>query len=147
MRLLPHDQDTGGFFVAVLRKKGTAAPPNKEDKPTASTSVSETEASVVPKLEPLDEADVKPTVADETGVSTLPLTNGKHARSPSPPESSELPEAKKVKEEEGTETKEAEVKKPKRDLGFREDPYSYTSPEHEEVKAIESVKGSAETAG
>jgi hypothetical protein len=27
MRLLPHDQDTGGFFICLLRKK-SALPPN-----------------------------------------------------------------------------------------------------------------------
>lgn len=40
MRVLPHDQDTGGFFIAVLRRSDTPAapPPAKSDGTAAGTS-------------------------------------------------------------------------------------------------------------
>ena len=38
MRLLPHDQDTGGFFVAVFRKKSSTIPDSTTDMPPVADS-------------------------------------------------------------------------------------------------------------
>jgi len=106
MRLLPHDQDTGGFFVCVLQKAGLATE-------APSVPVSPTKIPATPLLD-----DV--TVADDSGSSSL-----KRTASPSTP--AESSGVKKPKQE---------SKKQKRDLGFREDPYSFVDPKHEEVQSI-----------
>lgn len=108
MRLFPHDQDTGGFFVCVLEKAASA--------PT----------EPVPAPEPVEEKPVveDAVVADETGTSTL-----KRELSPSAADGPE--EAKKIKKE----TKQ-EAKKKRRDPSWKEDPFSYVDVDHQEVKAI-----------
>jgi multisite-specific tRNA:(cytosine-C5)-methyltransferase len=106
MRLLPHDQDTGGFFVCVLEKAG-----QKTDAPPIPDPPHE-----LPAVPPLDDV----IVADESGCSSL-------KRAASPPTPSGPSESKRPKQE---------TKKPKRDLGFREDPYSFVDPNHVEVASI-----------
>lgn len=134
MRLLPHDQDTGGFFVAVLQKSGNPSAPDESDQPTESSSA---QAADVP--EPTDESEAveaseaTPLVADEAGTSTVQLTNGKHSRSPSSSTPAAEPEAKRAKEEAAA----APERKPRRDPGFREDPYSYADVNHDEVKSVQ----------
>ncbi len=106
MRLVPHDQDTGGFFVCVLQKAGHTSDNDPATEP----------AIELPPVLSLDEV----VVADESGASSL-----KRAASPSAGASSS--EAKRTKQE---------PKKPKRDLGFKEDPYSFVDPSHAEVRSI-----------
>ena len=111
MRLFPHDQDTGGFFVCVLEKTKTAP------------------AEPVPAPAPIDEKPVidDAVVADEAGSSTL-----KRELSPSAAEGPE--DVKKVKKE-----LKKEEKKKRRDPSWKEDPFSYVDPDHQEVKAITYV--------
>ena len=104
MRLLPQDQNTGGFFVCVLLKAGEPA----GGSPTFALPV---ELPSVPRLDNV-------MVADESGSSSL-------KRAPSPSTTAEGSESKKPKQE---------LKKPKRDLGFKEDPYSFVNPSHAEVQ-------------
>ncbi|EIW68806.1 hypothetical protein TREMEDRAFT_44583 [Tremella mesenterica DSM 1558] len=128
LRLLPHDQDTGGFFVCVLQKA---------DIPQSSTI--QVEDSVLPDVLPIEA-----NVADETGTSSL-----KRARSPVVEE----PDAKRNKSDppsagstDPTVTTGAassskgqdqgRAKKEKRDLGFREDPYSYVKADNVEIGTL-----------
>lgn len=108
LRLLPHDQNTGGFYVCVLEKK--AAP----EAPAANAT----------KVEKVDIASL-PTpdeviAIDEKG--SLPL---KRAASPS----AEAAAAPKKLRSEAT-------KKEKRDLQFREDPFSFVDPTHAEIDVL-----------
>lgn len=107
LRLLPHDQNTGGFFVCVLEKKA--------------------EPSAVPEGTAIVDVDSLPEPAevetmDEKGAQSL-------KRAASPTIASE-PDAKKSKP-----TGKAEKKK-KPDLSFREDPFSFVDPAHEEVQSV-----------
>jgi len=111
MRLVPQDQDTGGFFVCVFEKASDA----KATEPAA-------ELPAVPALEEV-------VVADESGPSSL-----KREASPSGIEGAE-PETKKAKPEEVKKT--GATKKRKPDPQFKEDAYSFVDPEHDEVKSIQ----------
>ena len=106
---MPHDQNTGGFFVCVLEKTGTAT-----------TNGAEVELPAVP---PLDDV----VVADEAGAST-----SKRVGSPSVGDAVQ-PEEKRAKQESSGRP---QSKKQKRDLSFREEPFAYVDPENEEVKSI-----------
>lgn len=117
MRLLPHDQDTGGFFVCVLEKKETAADTlSKEPTP----------AVELPEVAPLDDV----VVADETGSSSL-----KRAASPSGVADAE-PEVKKAKSGPSKAALAKQAKKQKRDTSFKEDAFSFVDPGHAEIKSI-----------
>lgn len=100
MRLFPHDQNTGGFFVCVLEK---ASPSSSAVSNGAGVSSS----TVLPQAE------------------SSASTSAKRELSPS---GSPAPESKKAKS--------APPKKFKRDLGFKEEPFSFVDPEHEEIKSI-----------
>lgn len=108
MRLFPHDQDTGGFFVCVLEKAAA------------------TTAEPVPAPEPVEEEAVieEAIVADETGSSTL-----KRELSPSAADGPE--DVKKTKKD-----SKKEEKKKRRDPSWKEDPFSYVAVDHQEVKTI-----------
>ena len=57
-RLLPHDQDTGGFFIALLRKRaplGEPAPPSARRERRAATSAAPSDAPA--RLVPMTHAD------------------------------------------------------------------------------------------
>jgi multisite-specific tRNA:(cytosine-C5)-methyltransferase len=128
MRLVPHDQDTGGFFVCVLEKLVDAP-----------------EGEAVAELPPVPALD-DVIMADEKGASTL-----KRSASPSGIEGAES-EAKRVKAEGEAEPAEESAKteaapekkagpsrtpkKVKKDASFKEDPYSFVDPNHEEVQSI-----------
>ncbi|WVR04516.1 hypothetical protein IAU60_001520 [Kwoniella sp. DSM 27419] len=108
MRLLPHDQNTGGFFVCVLQKADTES----IEEASASTSLKRSATSPAPSAE------------------------SKRAREKSPEkEASELPATAENTEAAGEQSAKPE-KKEKRDLSFREDPLSYVDPEHAEVKSL-----------
>ncbi|WVQ84199.1 hypothetical protein IAT38_006350 [Cryptococcus sp. DSM 104549] len=113
MRLLPHDQNTGGFFVAVLEKAG---PKNAGDSTAASLKR--------PLSSPPPES-----------------SDAKRAREASPSraeaEAAEEEAAKAVVAEMERQAAAAKpTKKERRDLSFKEDPYTYVNPEHPEVKSI-----------
>ncbi|WWC87043.1 uncharacterized protein L201_001928 [Kwoniella dendrophila CBS 6074] len=111
MRLLPHDQNTGGFFVCVLEKSaGTSAnDPTSIEEATTST-LKRPASSPPPSSETKRAREASP--APETSATATPT------------ETTPAPTAK------------PEDKKEKRDLTFREDPLSYVSPDHEEVKSL-----------
>jgi len=115
LRLVPQDQNTGGFFVCVFEKAGDA----KTEAPS-------TELPPVPSAEDI-------TVADETGSSTL-----KREASPSGIEDAER-EAKRSKPAEGEQKKAGPsitTKKKRPDPMFKEDAYSFVDPNHAEVNSI-----------
>ncbi|GFZ46615.1 Multisite-specific tRNA:(cytosine-C(5))-methyltransferase [Saitozyma sp. JCM 24511] len=115
LRLFPHDQNTGGFFVCVLQK-------SSEAKSSAKPSVSKAaDAEATPA--------VPVTAAAEEGESASTL---KRAASPSAPDG---PESKKVKQ---TPASSKIAKKQKRDLNFKEDPFSFVDPTNEEVVSIQN---------
>jgi multisite-specific tRNA:(cytosine-C5)-methyltransferase len=119
LRLLPHDQNTGGFFVCVLEKAG---------QPVA-TSAPKVDIDALPEM-----GDVEAT--DEKGSLSL-----KRALSPSAEgaEGTE-PQAKKAKA-----PGQAPKKKERPDLAFREDPFSFVDPSHEEVGIIADWFGLTES--
>lgn len=106
MRLLPHDQNTGGFFVCILEKLG------RPSEPSEMTST----ATNLPPVQPLDNV----MIADESGSSSL-----KRAAAPSMPTT-----------DSATKRPKTEQRKPKRDLGFKEDPYSFLDPSNPELQSI-----------
>lgn len=141
MRLYPHDQNTGGFFVCVLERSG---------KPLESIGTTDPVPAPPPaERAPAVEAEVVASV-DESGTSSL-----KRAAppSPSPNEPVAETESKKPKQERAAEA-ESEVKpeqkeksqpqpqpqpkgkKTRRDIGFKEDPFSYVDPDHVEVNSL-----------
>ena len=127
MRLLPHDQDTGGFFVCVFQKANSKAVPTF-------SSVAPVELIPVPTLDGV-------TVADETGSSSL-----KRAASPSAVAET-APETKRVKPETtGAKAAPGNQKKPKRDQTFKEDPFSFVDPKHDEVQSIVWVEATLDCA-
>lgn len=119
LRLLPHDQNTGGFFVCVLEKAAEPA------KPSATAPKVDIDALPEP-------GEVQAT--DDKGTLSLGL---KRALSPSA-EASE-PETKKpkaVSATSGSGNTEKQKKKEKPDLAFREDPFSFVDPAHPEAEII-----------
>jgi multisite-specific tRNA:(cytosine-C5)-methyltransferase len=149
MRLYPHDQDTGGFFVCVLEKAG---------KPLQSLGTTEP-VPAPPAAESIPPVEAA-AIADENGTSTL-----KRPAPSSPSPTIEGSESKKAKQEDATpfapepeiaepvtakptsapaELSEAKKttpappkgKKQRRDVGFKEDPFSYVDPQHKEVQTI-----------
>jgi multisite-specific tRNA:(cytosine-C5)-methyltransferase len=156
--LLPHDQDTGGFFVCVLEKAGPAVP-SLEEAETTVPSAPETPA------EPTTDA----IVADEAGVNlkraASPVdVDAKRARqvSPAKVENTDAGAAAAPKDSQGEVKEETtgtqplppkpvkrepptpasqkaeakKIKKERKDLGFKEDPYSFVNEKNEEVEKI-----------
>lgn len=117
LRLLPHDQNTGGFFVCVLEKKA-------EPTPVAAG----TERVKIDELPQPDSVEA----IDEKGATSLK----RHASDDADDAASS---SKKVKTATGAKKKE------KRDLSFREDPFSFVDPEHDEVKLISAWFGLSES--
>lgn len=112
MRLFPHDQDTGGFFVCVLERAGSA--------PEAAETTEH-----VPSPPPVEEAPaLDAVVADETGTTTL-----KRELSPSAASGPET--VKKSKQDQ-----KKQEKKMKRDPSWKEDPFSFVDVNHKEVGTI-----------
>ncbi|WWC59399.1 uncharacterized protein I303_101954 [Kwoniella dejecticola CBS 10117] len=109
MRLLPHDQNTGGFFVCVLEKKGDSTEIAKE----ASSSSLKRPAT-----------------------SPSPAAESKRAREKSPAPELSATETPTETTPSATPAAQPTTKKEKRDLTFKEDPLSYVDPEHAEVKSI-----------
>lgn len=139
LRLVPHDQNTGGFFVCVLSKGEDA--------------IIEEPAADLPEVPPMEDVEV----ADEGGSSRL-----KRSGTPSGLEGSEsgtkrakVDGADDADEEQtpgdaakteetvasaaGKKAAPVKQKRVKRDLSFREDPYSFIQPDHVEVGKISYV--------
>lgn len=117
LRLLPHDQNTGGFFVCVLQKSEAV------DEELAAAVEAETaramgrvEASASANADAMDIEQSEP--------------NGLKRSAPSSPGSAP-PEANKKAKAAGP-----PAKRQRRDASFKEDPFSFVDPEHEEIKRI-----------
>lgn len=110
MRLLPHDQDTGGFFVAVLERAG------------ASQS-----SSLKRQASPVEgEAEIKRAREKSPAPAELAEAEAEAAAEAAPA----------VAKSEDKAEKPVTIKKEKRDNSFKEDPYSYVDSSRAEVKAI-----------
>ncbi|KAK8846869.1 hypothetical protein IAR55_005959 [Kwoniella newhampshirensis] len=113
MRLLPHDQNTGGFFVCVLEKRGSkSSAPSTTAEDAASSSLKRPASPAAQGSETKRARENSPAAGSSSGVAT-PAEASTPATTASGP-----------------------AKKEKRDLSFKEDPYSYVDPENEEIKTI-----------
>ncbi|EIW77165.1 S-adenosyl-L-methionine-dependent methyltransferase [Coniophora puteana RWD-64-598 SS2] len=122
LRIYPHLQDTGGFFVAVLQKKGTS-------KASAGTSERKRPADEVADANPENDAkkakfdgegEDDATAADVTMLDSSEQTNadGDAAAQPAAPsKSNTTAQPRKVF-----------------DTGFRESPYTFLSPDDPAIK-------------
>ncbi|OCF37458.1 multisite-specific tRNA:(cytosine-C5)-methyltransferase [Kwoniella heveanensis CBS 569] len=121
MRLLPHDQNTGGFFVCVLQKAGPAVSNDAApaEASASSSSLKRSATSPAPEAETKRARDKSPEADLETAAPSAEVTEGEATPSAATPAPAAKPE-----------------KKEKRDLSFREDPLSYVDPYHEEVKSL-----------
>ena len=122
LRLLPHDQDTGGFFVCVLEKAAS----KKKERATEGTSTPADDTATPIELPPVPPIDA--VVADESGASSLK----RGASSPG-----ESVEVKRPRQQSPKPEANGQGKKAKRDLSFKEDPYSYVDSVHDEVKSLQ----------
>lgn len=122
LRLVPHDQNTGGFFVCVLQK----AEELDEEEQIASTEAEPTSETV-----PATTKGQLDTTSAETSAAQEPETGNSLKRaapsSPAGPSAESKPKAGPP------------AKRQRRDATFKEDPFSFVDPEHEEVKRITSV--------
>lgn len=121
MRLYPHLQDTGGFFVAVLQKapESVAQPDAALGSGAAAASVEEKHSTAVPsdttlavsnEERPAKRAKVE--TAEETAIAGSSSTQQQQGQK---------------KKEKGT------------GLPFKEEPYTYLSPDNAEVQSISQV--------
>lgn len=129
LRLLPHDQNTGGFFVCVLEKKGTS-------EPTVVPASSLVKREVKSKFEEPKAAEATAPMAEDKSdeKEEAPAVPAKRELSPSAEES----EAKKLKSDA---PQEPQDKKAKRDLAFREDPFGFVDPSHPELETVKAWFG------
>lgn len=126
LRIYPHDQDTGGFFVAVIQKAGQPEPEKKAAPSVAQETLAQSESNVA--AQPSAAQPPTDTMANQPAVD--------------PSVSDERP-AKRVKVDESAEEVKASKKPQKKEkkepkaigLPFKEEPFFYLSPENEEVKA------------
>lgn len=116
MRLVPHDQNTGGFFVCVLEKEA-----NLRSSEQSSAAAKRAASPSTPEIA-REGKKVKSDPGAEAVDASLNLDQHE-----------EVP----VKEESvDTDKKEEAGKKEKRDWSYREDPFSFVDPEHAEVQLI-----------
>ena len=129
MRLVPHDQDTGGFFVCVFEKASDAP----EDEP-------EVELPPVPSLDDVVVADEKGAQSLKRAASPSAIegaeTEAKRAKQEGEVEGAAVPAEEKVEDKSEKKVAPAKAKKVRRDMSFKEDPYSFVDPNHEEVQSI-----------
>lgn len=106
LRLVPHDQNTGGFFVCALERQGDG------------------------KVVAPDAADLRETAATEVPTeSGVVEVGGKRARSASPAgESSKKPKREPLNEKQ-------QRKFERQNGGFKEDPFFFLKPDDPEVQA------------
>lgn len=128
---MPHDQNTGGFFVCVLQKAGSP-----EDEPELVPDFPIGEAAQAGKTdEKTQEKADAPAQAEQTE-QAAEGSNGLKRRAMSPTAEANL--AKKLKAG-------PVARRQRRDPHFKEDPFSFVDPDHEEIKRISSVSLSGGT--
>jgi 16S rRNA C967 or C1407 C5-methylase (RsmB/RsmF family) len=155
MRVYPHMQDTGGFFITVLEKKSDfrAKNENQPTKSNGSAEAAKTDASAVEKKEVATEADAE-VDADVKITTSLPEESNGTKRPLDDAETEEQPPKKTKVEEESTAATEAteatENDKPKeapvvaapapapkpRRNGPVEEPFKFLDPSHPVIKNI-----------
>lgn len=157
MRVYPHHQDTGGFFITVLEKKQefkarneneakqAAANSNGASKPVDDQPEAETEAKAEAQPEVKAEAESKPEAAADVSMEETPANGNK--RPLEKENSTEESTAKKVKTEDSTPAaasaapavpavaKLDAAPKPKRN-GPVEEPFKYLDPSHPVIQNI-----------
>lgn len=123
LRLMPHDQNTGGFFVCVLEK---AAELDEEEQIAATEAQpAAAEADLVAA-----EGQANAEAADTSNAQEPEAGNSLKRAAPSSPAGPSAESKPKAG---------PPAKRQRRDASFKEDPFSFVDPEHEEVKRISSV--------
>lgn len=147
MRILPHDQDSGGFFIALLRKKKDVVFSNKYAKggPTeqqikeiikqaeAKEEAEEGENKVKVEVPKEDESGSE---AEEEKLPTEPQKNGESKANGESKKSVEVEKAKQP--EEGTKAEKTEEKKAENAEGKKEKRNRYTKAKKPEFIRFES---------
>ncbi|KAK5998622.1 Multisite-specific tRNA:(cytosine-C(5))-methyltransferase [Cladobotryum mycophilum] len=141
MRVYPHHQDTGAFFITVLEKKAEFKARNEnEPKQATAESIDASESPVV-ELKQEEAIETKPEVVEE---SDAPMDDASVNSSKRPLEADEVEEqpAKKAKTEgdsSATPTPAAKPddrpNKPRRN-GPAEEPFKYLDPSHPIIQTI-----------
>lgn len=156
MRVYPHMQDTGGFFITVLEKKREFKAKNENEPKEAAKSSDSNEEKTEPAtegdaaVEPETKEEPKPAAEEDVKMDDTE-TNGN--KRPLEAEEAQEPPAKKVKtdSEAQTETSTPATGTPaastpapqgqqgkQRPRGPIEEPFKYLSPEHEVIKQVKA---------
>lgn len=148
LRLLPHDQNTGGFFVCVLQKKGTSEPTvvpasslvkreekSKFEEPKVAETV-EAQPQAEPTADAAAAASTTEPMAEDKPSGSDAAVPAKRERSPSAEDTAEA--AKKLKSDA---PQEPQDKAAKRDLAWREDPFGFVDPNHPELITVKEWFG------
>lgn len=121
LRLLPHDQDTGGFYVCVIERAPASAPAGDESKkravsPSAPGGPEESGTSKKAKVE----ADAQGSVSTDVAFVEEPAVAAETQSAALPPVAVTKP-AQEGKKKKGTEHI------------FKEDPFFYVQPDDPEL--------------
>lgn len=145
MRVYPHMQDTGGFFITVLEKKAEFKARNENDakqKAAQSSITEESQPTTKPEPELKEEAEVvKPeadikTEGDDTPMDDVTANGGKR---PLESDETEQQPVKKVKTEAESELSTPNPQAPQdkpRQKGPIEEPFKYLDPSHSVIQSI-----------
>ncbi|CAM1511541.1 Fc.00g090540.m01.CDS01 [Cosmosporella sp. VM-42] len=166
MRVYPHMQDTGGFFIAVLEKKSDFRARNENERPAVKANGSstapaetkakeeavievETEAALIatvtkeePKREEIKQEEPKQEVAKEEDVTMADASTNGNKRLLATEDTEEQP-AKKVKTESEPSAAATPISQPNQQAskprrnGSVEEPFKYLDPTH---PIIENIK-------
>lgn len=128
LRVYPHDQDTGGFFVAVIQKAGEPQPEPRAAANAAQETLEQTATSLAAKpveaQPPTDtmshQATVEPTANTVSDDDERPA---KRAKVDQPDEKAKPAVPKKEKEPKAI------------GLPLKEEPFNYLAPDNPEVQA------------
>ncbi|KAJ2905429.1 hypothetical protein MKZ38_005527 [Zalerion maritima] len=157
MRVYPHQQDTGAFFITVLEKKSEIKAKNENDgkeqpKVAANGASAQPQINSDPKHkteEDIPTATATPSAGAQDGIATL------GTKRPREDDAEEVVTAKRARSNDGVETEikggesldapmqdvvptpkpQDQPRKPK-GQGHNEDPFKYLSPDHEVLKDI-----------
>ena len=120
LRLLPHDQNTGGFYVCVLQKADNATTTSSTHTSTPTAGSAGTKRALSPSAEERDASAAK---------KERPSTPAEDASSTSTPAAVSAPAVPNA----GTDK---DDKKKKQDWSYREDPFSYAPESDPELQSI-----------
>lgn len=124
LRLLPHDQNTGGFYVCVLHKSESAAPAPAPSTSTSTAASASTSSGLKRALSPNAEdaaRDTKKEKIASEGEASAPASG---TATPTPA----IPSAAEPDNNAG--------KKKKQDWSYREDPFTYAPESDPELVSI-----------